>query len=65
MVAGLVFLLVFGRGLYKDSAYRNAERKRREAEYEKGYIKDPDVEAQMRRDIGMPHSDQTERRHGP
>jgi hypothetical protein len=63
IITGLVFLLVFGRGLAKDATARNAERKRREAEYEKSYVRDPEVEEQMRRDMGMQPNDSSERSH--
>jgi hypothetical protein len=50
---GLLFALVFGPGLWGDALKRDAERKRREIEFEKSQVPDPIADAKFRRDIGM------------
>lgn len=50
---GMLFVLVFGPGLWRDVLQRDGERKRREIEFDKNEVRDRTAEAKFRRDIGM------------
>ena len=60
-----ILFLVFGPGLMEDAFRREEERKRREQEYEDNAPRDPEADARIRRHIGLPPRDSTEKRREP
>jgi hypothetical protein len=61
ILAGFIFALIFGPGLVADVLMREEERKRREEEYEKNLVRDPEEDARIRRHIGMSPNNSLER----
>jgi hypothetical protein len=50
---GILFALLFGQSLWRNAVQRDADRRRREIDFEKSQVRDPDADAGIRRDIGM------------
>jgi hypothetical protein len=61
VVCGILFAAIFGPTLLDDQLAREAERKRLEREWEENEIRDPEADAQMRKDIGMTPNNSLER----